>query len=91
MEFSDPEEVLHNGPQPTTPSLRRSTREWCPSQRLIVLNFIEELYFTQGTYPQTVNEALSGPNAHEWQNAMDVEYQALLKKDMDPYSITSRP
>lgn len=33
----------------------------------------------KGTECQIVKEALSGPNAHEWQKAMDAEYQALLK------------
>ena len=43
------------------------------------MDFTEELHFTQGTEPQTIKEALSGPNAHEWKKAMDAEYQALLK------------
>ena len=44
------------------------------------MDFIKELHFIQGTKPQTVNKALSGPNAHLWQKAIDVEYQTLLKK-----------
>ena len=81
MEFSDPKEAPHDAPPPSTSSLRQSTRERCLSQRLInSFDFTENLhYFTQGTEPQTIKEALSCPNAHEWQRAMDAEYQALLK------------
>lgn len=31
--------------------------------------------------PLTVNEALSGPNAKEWKEAMDEEYKSLLEND----------
>ena len=33
---------------------------------------------------QTVKDALSGPNGHEWWKTIDDKYQALLNY-MDPY------
>ena len=77
------------GPEPSVTSRRYPLRYREPKQQWSALQSTEHLSLTDYCEPVSFNDAVSCPEAKQWQSAITDEYNALLKNNT--WSLTSLP
>ena len=76
-EVDDPEGQKPQEESP--PPLRRSTRERRPPQKYWIANPAERACVASFVEPTTYKEAVTGPDAKQWEQAMTNEYNSIME------------